>query len=237
MLTAYETDRHPEGNGPMGTHRTLLVGVALGSLLAGPAGVSAAAPRVACNLVPDEAGDSVATAGVPNSAPDDKNDPVTDLLMVDLASDSTRITVVWRTNTLPPADPAGVSAYGYELRVNFVNQAKKTTLMVFLAKWLGSGDVVWQNDLGTGVVDVAKKELRMTVPLSALRDPNGETVTVGKGETAQDIVGKTSKWVQPARDTTVGGRTVTGVQRGAADLAQNGKTYLTGSKSCLKIGA
>jgi hypothetical protein len=146
------------------------------------AGVPAAASphHSTCNLVRDVAGDvSPPVTSDLTTGPDDRDDQL-DLLSADIAVDSKAVTVVLRLKALQPADPSSLAGRTYQFDFSVKEQS-----FFFLGSLLTGGNsfALWRTDQGvqpgdsvdrggtafgpaTGTVDVRKREIRMTTPLS-----------------------------------------------------------------------
>jgi hypothetical protein len=204
--------------------RALLTAAALaGSVLA--AGAATAAPKAACNLVADPAGDATGfvVTGLPLP-----NDDALDIVSGDVASNKKLLTGVIRLASMGPdsSSPTGRTYY-----VNFTINGTK----VFLDAIVGSDGAVTFNagdftgasggrkTLGpvSGVVDATKKEIRITAPVGSWPDSAKPGAKIGGLDLlAQRFIGT----------TTTGGATPT------ADEARSDVVYVAGAKSCVVPG-
>ncbi|HVF04120.1 MAG TPA: hypothetical protein VNA20_04715 [Frankiaceae bacterium] len=153
--------------------RALAVAAALaGGVLVAPA--DAAPPAKACRLVRDAVGDT------DSPMPDADLDRQLDITSADVATGAKNLTVVLRLAALTAADPANPQGRVYEF--DFTAVEKNFIVMGSLLPGGNSFSVfisetrLEENESGAraatgigsavGVVDVAKKEIRMTAPLS-----------------------------------------------------------------------
>lgn len=190
------------------------------------AGLAGAAPAATCNLVVDEKSD--ATGFVFTDEDYVPNNPQLDLVSGDIASDGKTITAVVRLDQLALSDSS--SPTGRTYYANFT--VGEATL--FLAAALdGAGAATYsggfiearRSSLGeaTGVVDVAKKEVRISAPVKLFT----EKAKIVKGTKILDLNLLAQRYV--------GHRSVAGVTP-SADAAEGGKAYIAGAKSCLVVG-
>jgi hypothetical protein len=175
--------------------------------LAAPSWAATAAPqrtvKPVCHLVTDPAGDATGT-GTPVTAP---NDPDLDIVGADIATNSSTLTAVVRLAAVAPSDSTAPT--GMEYQVVF---AVGTTTMAVDAVIAPNG-TSWAAGKGKGVVNAAKKEIHISVPLSTL-----------------------------PKITGIGARTYRAVANdqillGNVDKADGASTYLAGQPSCVKVGA
>ena len=204
--------------------RTATVLGALG-LIAG-AGLAGAAPKPVCNLVTDAEGDG--TGFVMTDMDYLPNDPNLDLVSGDVATKGRTITAVIRTAELALSDPMSPTGRAY-----YANFSVGGTELYLSAALDGSGAASYsagyidttRQGLGavTGVVDPAKKEVRISAPVaifSAQAKIKDGTKILDLNLLAQRYVG----------DRAAGGATP------SADDASGGKTYTAGAPSCVVVG-
>jgi len=192
---------------------------------AGLAG-AALAPKPVCNLVTDEKGDG--TGFLFTDADYLPNDPQLDLVSGDIATNGKMITAVIRTAELALTDsnaPTGRIFYA-----NFTVGEATLWLAAELDR-AGAGSFAAgftetrRTALGaaTGVVDVGKKEIRITAPMSIF----AEKAKIKGGVKILDLNLLAQRFL--------GDRAVVGVTP-SADAATGGKTYVAGAPSCVTVG-
>jgi hypothetical protein len=220
-----------EGKPPRGVPMKIRAALAMGALLAtGVAGYAdAAKPKPLCKAFTDDKGDVVFAQASNETAYEDE---ALDLVSADLGSNAKTITAAIRVAKL--AVPASTSAATvYELRFSLPAGDPQ---FVLWANVPGSGpatfgvgtvgdpsgqaavDLATSTGTATGVVDVAKSEIRISAPLSAIEGAkNGLKVSI---------------------DQVVAKRGVPTQYYGRfADDGTGGKRYTLGSLSCVKPGA
>jgi hypothetical protein len=205
-------------------NRALLAAAAVaGSVLA--AGAATAGPKASCRLVADPAGDATGfvVTGLPLP-----NDEALDIVSGDVASNSKKLTGVIRLASMAPdsTSPTGRTYY-----VNFTINGTKVFLDAVVASdgsvTFNAGDFTGassgRNTLGPvdGVVDAAKKEIRITAPISTWPDSAKPGAKIGGLDVlAQRFIGT----------PTTGGATPT------ADEAKSDAVYTAGAPSCVVPG-
>ena len=198
--------------------RTALAVTAVASVaLAGGAVAAPAKAAPVCNLITDPAGD---TTG-PSTA--------LDIVSGDVASDGKTFTAVIRLAALAETDLTSPTGVAWGMRVT----SPKSELPYYLlaTKFQGAaveftygqvdGTSLVEAGVGTGVIDVAKKEVRIHAPAKGLGLKPGTTVSelTAQGRRA---IGNASAALYTNAD--------------ASDPA-TAKTYKTGAASCVKPGA
>lgn len=199
-------------------------------------------PKPVCNLVTDEAGDAQYNGAVPGTDADD-------VVGGDIAGDAKTLTGVVRVGDLPAADPTWPTGRAYFL--DFSSPASAEALFLsarvypqgaqFVYGYRGVDPTTGLNTsytLGTatGVVDAAKKEVRISAPLSGFASKGGikpGTSLSSLAATTWRIAGQgavPSQEVGPVR-VPVGGLLLP-FDDGAAV-----KPYVVGTPSCVKPGA
>lgn len=202
--------------------------VGLSLVIAGHAGAAPKPkPKPVCNLVTDSASDV--------TAPGDASQ---EILSADIASDAKNFTTVVR---LKGIKATGVGQLGKEVRIDF-------TLPGGVAKaWMGwtssvyGGDTFQYGLIGQGAggstsptgdaagsIDVAKNELRMTVPTSAMNELGKAKV----GNKVTDIVVTASQLVGVAPNPSG----AYAFFSESVDSAEASAAYTTGTPSCVKPG-
>lgn len=190
------------------------------------AGLAGAAPaKPACNLVQDPKGDG--TGFVFTDEDYLPNDPNLDLISGDIATDAKTVTAVIRTDALAMSDPAAPTGRAYY--ANFFVGGKQLYLAVRLdaagnGTYTGGHIENTRQGLGaaTGVIDVAKKEVRISAPLSLFASQASlkpGTKITDLNLLAQRYIGAAGPGATPS-----------------ADAAEGGKTYTAGAKSCVVVG-
>jgi hypothetical protein len=163
-----------------------------------------------CHLVSDPSGDATGT-GTAATAPNDAN---LDIVGADIATNAKTLTAVVRLRALAMSDSASPTGREYQVVYNV------GTTTGFVDAVISPTGTSFAGGKGKGVVDLKKKEVRISVPLSALQVP----------------IPRTGKL------TSIGARTyrVVGsdqIALGNADKADSASTYSVGWPSCVKVGA
>ena len=203
--------------------------------------VTKPAPKQVCHIVTDATGDASY-----NNVPGDGND---DIVSGDLASDGKTLTVVLRLAALAEPDPTSPFGQGFFMRFNakgsdnqlFMSARTFPTGTAFAYGYSGADPTSGINTsytLGaaTGVIDTAKKEVRISAPNAAFSAAGvkllkGTKLTLPSAETYH-IVGQ---GLVPSQ--SVGGQRV---PIGGLLLqfdGATGKSYVIGTPSCVKLGA
>ena len=142
-------------------------------------GAVAAPQKVSCNLAPDPKGDVVLTqASEATSTPD----AALDLVMGDVGTNATTVTGVIRLDKLARPAPTSPGGTVYEIRLDAAGAEATHTLWAHVTGatatfGVGTIDDVTVAELAkstgtaTGVVDMAKSEIRISAPLSAIGSP------------------------------------------------------------------
>ena len=204
----------------------LAVAVALGAglVLAGTAG-AASKPKPVCNQVADPAGD--ATGGLLTPGNNDAWDVVTG----DVATDKTNLTTVIRVAKLSKS--TSTAPYGSQWRFDFqVNGVKLYTQATstpfgdkFTSGYTDSTSHGFANSGATGVFDLAKNEVRVTVPLSTIAT---QATIKPTGTHLSALEASAGDYVNTA------GSSPSASYR--ADDAMGGKDYVSGAASCVAVG-
>jgi len=207
-----------------------------------------AAPKLPCKLVTDASGDSFSVGSedldpVPASTPGaGPTSNVLDITSADVATDKKRITGVVRVVKLAASDPT-FSPTGLAWRVNFtadgqafslIAQSDPTGALTYQAsyrdKTTGGGNLYAGGV--TGILDVAKSEIRMTAELGlfaaqATIKPGTKITEVGAGSGRVVAVPDAAK--------LFGGGSLLSYSPGV-DAATSTKTYVASSKNCVLVG-
>lgn len=149
------------------TSRQILTATAILALVAGATAADAAPrrrkpapPKPVCKVIQDPAGDATEALGA--SAP---TDPALDLVSADVASNATHVTAVWRVLSLAGNQTSWPVGRAYQLV--FMAHGKQ---IVLNAAFLDKDRTLWHGGQGAGVIDAAKNEIRMTVPIASLSE-------------------------------------------------------------------
>lgn len=181
----------------------------------GSSAFAAAKAKPVCNLVVDAKGDG--TGFVQTDQNYLPNDPNLDLVSGDIASNAKTITAVIRTDAQALSDSSAPTGRAYY--ANFTVGDKELFLAARLdgagAGTFSAGYIdTTRTSLGeaTGVVDTAKKEVRITAPLSvfaaqAVLKPGTKIVDLNL--LSQRYVGAAGKGATPSADEATGGATYT----------------------------
>jgi hypothetical protein len=189
----------------------LALGVAGAVVLAGPSG--AAGP---CNLITDPTGD---TTG-PSTA--------LDIVSGDLASDDKTLTGVIRTAALAETDASAPTGIAWSLR--WTQPGSELPKYLLASKFQGSavefsygeidGTSLVELGVGTGVLDIAAKEVRISAPLKGLGLRKGVSLTE-LNALGQRVYGVSGAALYSPADSS--------------DAATS-KPYTTGAPSCVTPG-
>ncbi len=200
--------------------------LALLPVLLAAGAASAAAPKPVCNLVTDAAGDG--TGFLFTDMDYLPNDPNLDLVSGDVATKGRTITAVIRTAELALSDSASPTGRAY-----YANFTVGGTELFLSAALDGAGAATYsggyidttRTSLGavTGVVDVAKKEVRISAPVSLF----AEQAKIKDGVKITDLNLLAQRYV--------GDRSLAGATP-SADEAVGGKSYAAGAPSCVTVG-
>lgn len=206
--------------------------VALALVAAGPSAFAKAKhkpkpkpkPKPVCNLVTDPKGNEGPSQNGQGWA-----DPALDIVSADVASDAKNVTVAIRVAKLTIPDsqaPGGVyysftftgsqSQIGHILDVRIAPDAS--------GKWVPT----WQDGThGTGVIDTAHNEIRITQPLSFFG--SGANAVVPGGPPFHNFVVQ-SDWANPGLEQ--------GLTNGrmGQDASNPTGTYVMGTPSCVPVG-
>ena len=229
--------------------RLALVPVTALVALVAPAALAAPKAAPVCNIITDPAGDTFAfrtqndpPAGSPVYGPQDDN---LDLVSADLASDGKVVTAVVRIKKLSrtiQTSPTGLTAaIGFHIGgddhvvrlqgVLVTGQADRFEVAVIGPDDLPNQPSTYVGDV-TGVVDLAKNEVRITAP-AALLAPYGD-LKPGTPLFPNEAESATVSRGVPAITSTPGQPMTT---RGPfADIAAGGKAIKVGAPSCVIPG-
>ena len=207
--------------------RTLLALAVACLLVAAPSASAKAkpkpkpAPKPVCNLITDPEGDAQTLVyGHPElNQPDD---PQMDILSVDIATDATRLTVVWRLAADPaPADPK------WKLGRQYVLSGYAGDTLFTIHTLLSSTGNEFGDGKGTGVIDSKGDQIRTTVPLSAL-----PASAAAPKASFHNLTAQTNTWI----GTSNASPPWVGVAK-PDQTAESAKPYIAGTPSCLKVGS
>lgn len=151
--------------------RTVLAASMVGAVAL--AGGAVAAPKPGCNLITDPAGDTTGPA------------TALDILSGDVASNAKTFTGVIRLAALAESDLSSPTGIAWGLR--FVSPNSELPLYVLATKFRSGpaeftygeidGSRLLELGAGSGVIDVAKKEVRIHVPTKGLGVKTGSKIT------------------------------------------------------------
>lgn len=204
-----------------------------------------AAPRKVCNLLPGT-GSFAQDRGVPYQHP-------LGIRSADVASNATHLTAVIRVHDLAdPATSAGGRTFTFFLSRNpEENYAVEAGIRLTSRRFtLMSSNQPFNPSRGvqmptftvltevTGVVDVAKDEVRITAPLSAFRlRKNGSTMTAPRARVTYLGAMTAVTYGVDRRDTPLPEGAVTGVGTGSDfEYGSTRVTYALGAPSCVAVG-
>jgi hypothetical protein len=231
----------------MNARSTAAIAVALATVTAGAGTAHAAKPKVkpVCNLVTDAAGDTFAFRsqdGTPAAAVGPKEDAF-DVLSGDIASDGKTVTTVIRVKKLATSIQTSPEGAGYafdfllptsdlqaSMRAVLVNGQKPYFEVTYKDPSVPNSPSTFVA-LAKGIVDTKKNEIHISAPVAAFAD---------LGPIKPGTV------LQPAADAATSGRAVppspgtpgqpVATRYVFADVAAGGKTYKTGTPSCVVPG-
>ena len=206
--------------------RTVLAASMVGAVAL--TGGAVAAPAKACNVITDPKGDASFLDTLPN-------DRSLDIVSADVATDAKTLTGVLRVDAFSAVSPTSPLGRGYYVMFN----APKSEFPIYLNLQItpdltrytwgtretlpsGSGRFVRQG-AATGVIDAAKNELRISVPLA-------DVAAISKLTPGTKLTALT------ASTTSVIGTSVTGGLVATVDDAASAKSYIAGAPSCVAIG-
>jgi hypothetical protein len=186
-------------------------------------------PKPVCNLVLDPAGDASLQAPLPS-------DDALDILSADVASNAKSFTAVLRMKNV---SASGASQLGHDVQISFDLAGADAPVWIGYTTSAYGGDAFQYGLIGkgtggatsptgkaTGVVDKAKNEIRMTVPVADLN-------ALGKvkpGAKVSNLAVMASQLVGVAPNAT--GVYAFGSE--SVDDAAGRKSYIAGYPSCVK---
>jgi hypothetical protein len=186
-------------------------------------GVAEAAPKPPCRIVTDATGDSTRGSGL-------------DIVSGDLASTRTMVTAVFRLAEVTKSNASAPTGQGYYFQFNaggetpiYLSYTVTPTSETFSYGWV-DGSINHSLGAAKGVVDVAKKEVRVSAPVGAW----GTYGTPRAGSRLTEL-GIETFWVVGAYVNTPETGSNGGGSLQPADDAI-GKTYVAGSPSCVAVG-
>jgi hypothetical protein len=224
--------------------RHRLTGALCVALLVALAPTSHAKPARSCRLITDFANDHQGYSELPG--PDPTRSGAQDILSADIASDAKRVTAVIRTGELSDAFPATNNEYRVLFTVvetTFVLQARYGGLETVYTLHRSNGGVSAGNSTGsastysmpviaqvTGHIDRARREVRITAPLSAFNAHQ----RINRGQPLRNLAAET--WIYIG---TVHSPKLTGDGGGwsQSDAATTRATYAAGAPSCVRVGS
>lgn len=201
---------------------------------------AAAKPKPVCNLVTDAAGDATY-----NNVPGDGND---DIVGGDLASDGKTVTGVIRLAALAQPDPMAPLGQGFFISWSakgsdaqlFLSARTYPTGTQFIYGYQGvdpTSGINTSYTLGTaaGVVDTAKKEVRISSPTASWKD------TGAKMAPGDKLLAPVVETYRIAGQGLVPSQSVGGQRVPIGGLllpfdTADGKNYVVGTPSCVAVG-
>ena len=191
---------------------------ALAVALAGGAVAAPPKPKPLCKLVVDPANDLL---------PGRPYDGSLDVVSADVANNATTLTGVIRLAKLAAEDlmaPSRIYTLEYRMR--------STGIGGNLYVQITPTGVRWQNGAGTGVIDLAKSEIRISVPISRL--VGHPLFKAGDALTALNVHVDLTPPVIPGSEQQL----PIGVTADlGGDRAVGTKDYPVGAPTCVKVGA
>jgi hypothetical protein len=168
-----------------------------------------------CNLIVDEAGDATGTGIADTSTP--SSDANLDIISADIASNATTVTAVVRLSALSASDQAAPTGQKYTVSVS-VGESQ-LTLQAQISP-MGNSFGTSGGVKGSGVVDEAAKEVRISAALADLpvKIPPGTPMTALAANSYRSVG-------------------TTDVVLGRADNAASTKSYVAAYPSCVKVGS
>jgi hypothetical protein len=224
--------------------RTRAIGaLAIVAALAGTATTqvaNAAKVKPVCNLITDPKGDSNLD-GVPGEG-------TVDIVSADIASNAKTLTAVVRLADLQNPDPESPLGLAYYLEFNvpgssavwFLTARLYPTGNHFFFGYQGPDpllplNTLYATDAVTGVVDTAKKEIRVSAPLSVVN----KSVKVHSGVKLSGLVASAYKvlgqGLVPSQNVGPGRLPLGGLSE-TYDTAPSSKIYVMGTPSCVAVG-
>ena len=219
----------------------LALALATGVVVAG----SADAARVSCKIVTDRTGDTYAVRyqnnpPVPAPVPMGPQDDSLDLLSSDLASDGKTLTAVVRVKKLARTTQTSPFATSYNVDFAVPGGAGYATLRAILTASGDSFEALSKSDtanvpstfLGSvkGTVDFKKNEVRIHAPLSVF----ASFAKIKKGTKLTPFETTTGR-AHPVGLPIPAGQPMP--TRGLnSDVAEGGKVYKVGDKTCVTVG-
>jgi len=221
--------------------RRIAVGLVVTAIGLGSAGYSPlqAATRPVCDLVTDHSGDT--TAGPPQ-APVPTDEPSLDIVSSDVSVNAKWVTTAIRVKKLAPGQGTAPDMW----RWSAIFAAGSTTYLLdarwgqggiygslgTLAGYDGQSPTWFESEIAAKVrvtLDEQRNEIRATVPRSALAGSGG----VALGERLTTL--RAYSWHEHTAYVSVFARP--GGEYDIADWASSSKTYVAGTRSCVKPGS
>jgi hypothetical protein len=225
----------------MKARSTLIAASLLALAAAGHASAAPAKAKPVCNIISDPAGD----AGV-SPAPGADGD---DIVSADVASDGTTLTGVIRTAALADVDPQAPMGRSYFVEFSvkgsadllFVSARTYPTGTKFVYGYSGVDPNTGVNTsytLGeaTGVIDVAKKEVRISAPVKGFVDGAKAKLANGTklGALASRVYRQGGQGLVPSQQVGPARVPLGGFNLLFDDAV--GGTYVVGTPSCVVVG-
>jgi hypothetical protein len=218
--------------------RIRLIAVAGLVLAVATSTVAVAAPKAAkaapiCHLLVDPANDLLSGGFIDPqlSAVGRPYDPALDVVSADIANDANTLTGVIRLAKLTVGDPMAPTGRIYRLSYKI----RSTGVGGELTAQITPTGNLFYGGLGTGVVDLAKNEVRISVPISRLVGHP----TFGPGEGIANLTAMTDLAfpVVPGSGSPQVPIGATAYAYGGDYTAPAPKAYPVGAPTCVKVGA
>ena len=126
-------------------------------------------PKPVCKLVTDRSGDAKGTGTALTTPSSDAN---LDIISADVATNATTLTGVVRVSKLATSDSTAPAGWQYQVVFSVGGYTDTVEVVV------GPSGTSWNGGKGTGKIDAAKKEVRISVPLR----PQDCELTEGRGK-------------------------------------------------------
>jgi hypothetical protein len=167
-------------------------------------------PKPACFLINDAKGDATGTGtGTPGP-----NDPNLDLMSVDVASNASQLSAVFRLDALDATDNYAPTGRAFDVAFTVAGTSQNMRTYVY------PGGITPPTG-GTASIVAASKELHVTVPLSYFGK-----VSVKPGTKLTNLQASSWRYVANAPVTL-----------GVVDQAAGNAVYVAGYPSCVKVGS
>ena len=158
-------------------------------------------------------------------------DPSLDITSADVATDATRITVVFRVVKLTTGTDT-TSPFGRQWTLAFTIDGHLVSFNIYDGPFGAMASYPGQ----APVFDTTKNEIRFTTTLSQLADASATPQIQNKKSVLTAFKASSEETVEgPDVPGALHGGTLFGLQQ--ADAAQSAKSYIAGTPSCVKVGS